>query len=383
MHRGGRCAQRTLGVVVAACASVVSILGVVPLSPSAGAAVTQSPSSNSKYQFSVEPYAAKGAQQRSNFSYELQPGHAVLDQVAVLNASSSPETFIAYPEDATNVPGSGGFGFQEQGKIHNQAVGKWITIGHPSFVVPAGEEVIDTFQLSIPADAPPGDHVGAIVVQQLHAEQTTNSKEGVNLVLRIAVPIFLRVVGPIRPGLTVENVTVYHQSPAFPYLSGPAKTAVSFTLVNTGNVILNPNKATVSITALIGGTIHSYTVHRKSGPESKTNPLPAEMLPGGQFVLTELWSGIPPFDPLTAHVTVAASDSTSQLPIVAASSSTFWYFPWIPVVILAVLIIGFILWRRRRRRARGADTPPDPTFVEKVSDPSGGAAAAPVEEVSV
>jgi hypothetical protein len=258
-----------------------------------------------------------------------------------------------------------------------------MTIGHSSFIVPAGEEVIDTFQVSVPADAPPGDHVGAIVVQQLRAGQTTPNKEGLNLILRIAVPVFVRVVGPIRPGLTVENVTVYHQSPAFPYLSGPAKTAVSFTLVNTGNVIVNPNKATVSITALIGGMIHSFTVHRSDSSQSRTNPLPAEMLPGGQFVLTELWSGIPPFDPLTAHVSVAANDSTSQLPIVGASSSSFWYFPWIPVVILIALIIVFVLWRRRRRRVRGLETPPDATFVDDAADPSGASAAAPVEEVSV
>jgi len=387
MHKGEKHATCWQKFAVAVTAAAVPLLGVALFSSNAGGAVTKAPGPASNYQFSVEPYAAPGTQQRSSFTYELQPGHSILDQVAILNSSSNPESFIVYPEDATNIKGTGGFGFQEQNKIHNTTVGKWLTIGETQITIPAGEEVVDTFQLSIPANAPPGDHVGAIVVQQLHSQPQLPSKQGVNLVLRFAVPMYVRVVGPIRPGMTIESLKVFHQSPLFPYLSGGAKTAVRFTLVNTGNIILIPKTATVSITALVGGTIHSYTVHRGTGAQSKKNPLPAQILPGGQLILTELWSGIPPFDPLTAHVTVSANTPTTSVLTVAASSTTFWYFPWLLVVIVVALIVGLIVWRRRRRRQRepspGAPgTSPDNTGAAPDSGLA-GPTEVPVEEVGV
>jgi hypothetical protein len=337
---------------------VTSFLAVAAL-PSAAEAATSSSGPASNYKFSVEPYAASGTQQRSEFNYELQPGHSILDQVVILNNSTNPESFTAYPEDATNIKGTGGFAFQQQGDIQNSAVGKWITMGETSFTLPPGKEAIDTFELALPADASPGDHVGAIVVQQNRSPAQATSKEGLNLVLRFAVPVYVRVVGPVRPGMTIENVTVFHDSPLIPYVNGAARTAVRFTLVNSGNITLFPNTAKVSITALIGGTIHSYTVHRNAGAQTRQNPLPAQILPGGQLVLTEIWNGTPPFDPLTAHVSVSASDPGSTLPVVTASSTTFWYFPWLPVLILIALIVGLLLWRRwRHNRTQRKETPP-------------------------
>ena len=351
MPKGTRPTTRRWKSAIVAIAVTVPLLGVLLAPPGAGA-ITTAPGPSSNYQFSVEPYSAPGVAERSEFNYELQPGHTVLDQVVILNTSSNPEAFTVYPEDATNEPGTGGFGFQQQAQMHNTAVGTWVTVGQTQFTIPAGKEAVDTFQLAIPADAVPGDHVGAIVVQQLHPEATPQSKEGVNLVLRFAVPMYVRVVGPVRPAMTIENVTVFHQSPLFPYLSGGAQVAVRFTLVNTGNVILTPTTATVSITAPVGGTIHQYTVHRGTGAQSKANPLPAQMLPGGRLVLTELWNGIPPFEPLTAHVSATASEPSSSVPVVAAASVTFWYIPWVTTLIVVALIVGLILLLRRRKRLR-------------------------------
>jgi hypothetical protein len=380
MNRANQCRMFALRFCAVLTAVAVSLLGVTFVLPAEAAdAAPQS----SNYQFSVEPYAVAGSQQRSNFSYELQPGHSVLDQVVILNNSPNPESFNIYPEDAVNVSGTGGFGFQQQGKIHNTAVGSWLTIGQTTFTIPSGKEAVDTFQLSIPSNASPGDHVGGIVVQQVHAAQQPKSKEGVNLVLRIAVPVYVRVVGPVHPGMAIQSVTVFHDSPLIPYVSGSARVAVRFTIVNTGNVIITPKTASAAITALIGGTVHSYTVQQKPGAQSKKNPLPSQILPGGRLTLTELWSGIPPFDPLTAHVSATAGYPGGRVPVIAASSSPFWYFPWLLVLIVVLLIAGFILWRRLRRRE-----PESPGTVpgEGVGDPPPGIAdpaAEPMEDVGV
>ncbi len=365
----GRARSRIVQAVACAAAGLMALVsgalvwGVAAASPAgaAGAVGASSGGANTNFQFSAEPFAGPGAQQRAYFSYELLPGHRILDQVVVLNKSNAPESFIVYPEDATNVPNTGAYAFQAQNKVHNTTVGRWVTVGNTSFTVPPGQEVVDTFQLSIPSNAPPGDHVGAVVVQELHNPAQQQNPVGVNLILRFAVPMYVRVVGKAFPGLTIEDLTVFHQSPAFPYLSGPAKTAVRFKVVNTGNDILDPKSVTVSITGLISGTIHTYTIHQTGQAQSKANPLPLQMLPGGNLSLTEEWSGLPPFDPLTAHVSAVASDPNTTSPVTAVASTSFWYFPWI-VALIVLLIIAAIVARftvlspksREARRARKA-----------------------------
>ena len=250
--------------------------GVAASGAAAPASSTVSP--NNQYQFSAEPYAAAGSQQRSDFAYQLLPGHRILDQLVVANSSQTAESFLVYGEDATNNPRTGDFGFEERSQMHNTLVGRWLTTGTTLLSVPAGKEVVDTFQLSIPATAPPGDHVGAVIVEELKGPAQRQQPTSVNVVLRIGVPVYVRVVGKAYPGLTIENLTVFHQSPVIPYL-GSSKVAVRFDVVNTGNDILDPKSATVSITGLLSGTIHTYTVHQTGATQSRANPLPLQMLP--------------------------------------------------------------------------------------------------------
>ncbi|HMC40926.1 MAG TPA: hypothetical protein VKI19_14770, partial [Acidimicrobiales bacterium] len=305
------------------------------------------------FEFSAEPYAAHGAQQRSEFSYELQPGHQILDQFVVKNLSTADESFLIYGEDATNVARTGGYGFEQRAQMHNTAVGLWTTIGITRLTVPRGKEVIETFQLSIPSNAPPGDHVGGVVVEELKGRPAQNKPVGVNVVLRVAIPMYVHVVGRTFPSLTIENLRVFHESPAFPYLSS-SKVAVRFDLVNTGNVIIDPGAVTASITGRLSGTIHSYTVRQTGPTQSRTNPLPQQMLPGARLTLTEEWSGIPPFDPLTSHVSATASQPGATQGLSTSASTAFWYFPWIVfllVVLLVAAVIALIVLRRRRKSA--------------------------------
>ncbi len=357
--------------VVAAVALGALSAGVAP-SRAAAAPAPSAAAPNSEFQFSAEPFSDPGAQQRSQFTYQLQPGHRILDQVVVKNLSNTTETFLVYGEDATNVPKSGGFAYVQRSQMHNTVVGTWLTIGSTHLAVAPGTQVVDTFALSIPSDGPPGDHVGAVVVEEVKGPATPKPT-GVNLVLRIAVPVFVHVVGNTYPQLTIENLKVFHDSPAFP-LSGSKKVAVRFDVVNTGNVILDPKSVTVSITGSLSGTIHKYTTHQTGAAQSRANPLPLQLLPRGNLSLTEEWNGIPPFDPLTASVTATAVDPSSTQHVSTTASTSFWYFPWIVALILLALIAGVIalIVVRRRRKARAGGAPPS-----HGGEPGGGGPAAP------
>lgn len=341
---------RLLKVITAALTAL--IIGGFPAAAGLASAA-QSPGPG--FQFSAEPYSSNGAQQRPNFIYELQAGHHILDQFVIKNPSTSPESFLVYGEDATNLPRTGGYAFQQRSQMHNTTVGVWLTVGVSHITVAAGTEVVGTFQLSIPANASPGDHVGGIVVEQVKAPVQPPNAGGVNVVLRRVIPMYVRVVGTSFPQLTIEKLTVFHQSPAVPFVS-KAKVAVRFDLVNTGNEIVDPQSIMVSISGRLSGTIHRFIVHQTGAQQSKANPLPLQMLPGATLTLTEEWSGIPPFDPLAAHVSATAIDPSTGQKFSTAASTPFWYFPWIAVLTVLLLIVAevaLIVVKRRRKPAPG------------------------------
>lgn len=363
---------------IAAMLAAVAVFGLFAGSPVvAGASelASAAPGPGAGFQFSVEPYSTNVTQQlRPDFSYELLAGHQILDQFVVKNASGSSESFLAYGEDATNLPNTGGYAFQQRSQMHNTAVGQWLTIGTTQFTVPPGKELIATFRLSIPANASPGDHVGGVAVEQVNAPAPQTNPVGVNVVLRRVIPMYVRVVGKSFPQLTIEKLRVFHQSPAFPFLSG-SKVAVRFELVNTGNEIVDPQSVTVSIAGQLSGTIHKFTVHQRGGQQSRANPLPAQMLPGARLTLTEEWSGIPPFDPLSGHVSATAFDPSTTLSFSTAASTPFWYFPWVLVLIALMLVAAFvalIVIRRRRRNAASGGSPGGPGVGAGGSGSTGG-----------
>lgn len=355
---GRRHGRAGLLKLIGACLATLAVggvpVGVTSVASAAGLA-SAAPNPSSGFQFSAEPYSSNTRQQRPDFTYELQPGHQILDQFVIKNPSKATESFLVYGEDATNLPKTGGYGFQQRSLMHNMAVGLWLTVGTTPFTVPPGKELVATFRLSIPANASPGDHVGGLVVEQVKAPTAPTNPVGVNVVLRRVIPMFVHVVGASFPELTVENLTVFHQSPAFPYLDG-TKVAVHFELVNTGNEIIDPQSVTVSITGRLSGTIHRYIVRQKGAEQSRANPLPLQMLPGARLSLTEEWSGIPPFDPLSGHVSATAIDPGTTQNIVTTASTPFWYFPWIMVLLVLALVaavVVLIVMRRRRKAASG------------------------------
>jgi hypothetical protein len=328
----------------------VGLVAAGSLPGAAGAAPSATANANTDFGFSAEPTSATVAQPRPYFVYELIPGQTLLDQITVLNKTNEPETFIVYPEDATNIVGSGGFGFQDQDRMHNKLVGTWITMGHFSFTAAPQTAVVDTFQLTVPSNAPPGDDVGGIVVQESHPNQTQQSKFGVNEILRFAVRMYIHVVGSIQSGLTITDVSVGHTSPVIPYVTGSGTAFVHYTVVNSGNEILNPKSVTVSVTGRLGGTMATKTVTGQ--------PLPAQMLPGGELSLIQPLTGIAPLEPLTAHVVVTAIDPTTNLPITVKRTALFWFIPWWFFLVLVLVVAGLIGLRKWLRRPPTAPAPP-------------------------
>ena len=148
----------------------------------------------------------------------------------------------------------------------------------------------------------------------------------------------LRVGGPLKPSLSVENVGVH-------YSGGDA--TVTYTVHNTGNTILTARPA-VSVSGPFG------RLSVKAGKLADTPPL----LPGEEAKASAAVRDVTPALRLTATVTLVplltdAAGSTAPLAAVKASGHG-WAVPWLPLVaviaLCALVAAGLALRPRRRQR---------------------------------
>ena len=286
--------------------------------------------------FAVQPSSDKGPGGRDYFIYTLPQGDQFGDRVAISNLSDTTATYAVYATDAVNTD-DGSFSLLREGE-DPEDVGAWVELGATQYTVDPGEQVIIPFSLSVPADAAPGDHVGAIVAQKLDDPNSTDSGIGVDVRVRIGARIYVRVDGPTSPSLSIESFDVDYDAPGIPFSGSTAK--ITYVLTNTGDVRLSPT-ADLKVAGLFG--LGEHVLEQRQIPE---------LLPGGSITISEVVKDLKPLGRLTADLSVRATDEA----VVADASITQWAVPWPSVGVLGLVLVAFILWRivARRRRVAGA-----------------------------
>jgi hypothetical protein len=295
---------------------------------------------------------------RPNLSYEMAPGARVDDAVTLLNYSNVTLTFRVYATDAfNNVDGQ--FDLLPGDRAPVDA-GAWVTLPQANITVPAQSAATLPITVVVPPDAAAGDH-GAAILASVTAEGTGSDGKIITLDRRTGSRLYLRVAGPLTPGLDIENIRTTYR-PALNPLGGEVDT--TYTVRNTGNVRLAARQR-VTLHAPFGVTLDTAT--------------PAdvpELLPGGAVTLTASFKGIPATGLLTTRIALAprAAPGSPGLDGLAErrGSRRVIAIPWTPVAL--VLAAGLSLRARRAYRrhqagatgksapmqtVRGADTPPD------------------------
>lgn len=260
---------------------------------------------------------------RPYFYLEGLPGSVLEDRLSVTNPGAEPVTVRLRGADAYN---TGGGGFAVRGAHGSTGTGAWLRTASTEVTVPGRTRADVPVSFTVPEDARPGDHPGAIV-----AEGGGRS---------VGVRVQLRVGGPTLAALTVEDVTV----------SGGN---IHYTLVNRGNAVLVP-RLSVSADGVFGAVL-------RRGART----LPVELLPGQRARLTEPWRDTPALDSVTVRLRATAAGGAHGE---ATASAAF--VPWAPVTGGALLLLGAaaagVYGLRRRREARrgtgddGAAPVPDP-----------------------
>ncbi|MFZ6004529.1 MAG: hypothetical protein ACOYXM_11425 [Actinomycetota bacterium] len=276
---------------------------------------------------------------RANLSYEMAPGTLVTDRVTLFNFSNVPLEFEVFPVDAQN--NDDGAFTPLPPDVDQTGVGAWVKLPVDKLEIPAGDAATFDIVVSVPLDARPGDHAGAILASN-DARGTSPDGRIVTLDRQTGTRVYIRVDGELNPELAVADLGTHYSATANP-LGGSAE--VTYRVENRGNVRL---AGTHQVT--IGGPLG---LMRRSGP---LHELP-ELLPGESVEFTETIDDVAATVAAFTEVDLEAIRSDGSDADVGADDRRSIGLA-VPYLIIALLVVGGLVRFARRRFQRHRDDPP-------------------------
>jgi hypothetical protein len=298
--------------------------------PAAGDGTTSTPVP--KEGWGVAPTGPDGPGGRSAFAYNVSPGQVLRDSVSISNLSDEPLELDLYARDAYNTSEDGAFALQALEEKATDA-GAWIHLKVDEYTVAPGKRVDIPFEVTVPADATPGDHTAGIIAANQNAMPSADASGAkVDVLQRIAARVYLRVDGKVQPELRITRMRIGSTTPLVPWVQG--RTTITYDVENVGNVRITA-AAELKVAGLFGRTVHRFDAE----------DLP-ELLPGGKVSITRSFDGVPPIERLHAKVKLTAIDgSTTE----SGETTTFaWAWATPIVLLLAAAAVGWFRFRRHR-----------------------------------
>ncbi|GIM91459.1 WxL protein peptidoglycan domain-containing protein [Paractinoplanes toevensis] len=272
---------------------------------------------------------------RTSYSYAINPGGTIKDAMVVANRGKAPLNLAVYTADGYTTD-SGQLDLRNR-DVKAVAVGTWARPAGATITVPPGKTVEVPFTVTLPDNATPGDYVGGIVTSLTQPSST----ETINVERRLGIRIKLRVGGDLKPALSIENLSVDWHGSVNPFAKGDA--AVSYTIHNTGNATLSATQA-----LRVEGPFGMFRT------DAAKIAAPPELLPGESWkVSVPVHAVAAAFDLVaTATVTPVATDasgSTSALPAIHADTH-FRAVSWTLLLLIALIVAAALIVRRNRAR---------------------------------
>lgn len=330
--------RSALVALLASVLASVCVVLAVPVWASTGPAPQPKPNGLNDTTVGVRTSGPHSPDNRANFHYEIPPGAAVIDYVAISNYSFHPVTVRVLTADITSTA-TDTF-VAAAGKPHDG--GSWIIPEETLVHIPKTSMQIVPFQLTVPRNATPGDHPAAILVSLLVQQPNAKGREVV-VDHRIGLRIYLRVPGQLMPQLAIKNL---HSHFAGGYTAwGFGHMVTDFNVVNTGNVTVSATQALKYTRSLWLGEV-----------PVKLGPL-QQIVPGGSIHVHSQSGSMFAF----ANVDTYVSETPTGMPagiaaaVATAKVGTF-VFPWAWLVLLLVLIVLGYLARRwwKKHKAKKA-----------------------------
>lgn len=277
---------------------------------------------------------------RPELSYASDQGSVIEDAVTLYNFGTVQLTFKLYATDAYN--GDAGEFALPPGDQTPTDVGTWVTLAQDLITIPPGTQATIPVTIRIPADAAPGDHVGAILASS-PTLGTGDTGQILTLDRRTGTRLYVRVNGDLFPELAVTDVdTSYHHS--LSPLGGSAH--VTFRVENRGNIRLSGTPM-ITISGPFG--IGERKVTLTDFPE---------LLPGQDVTLSadidDVVAGV--MDSTTVRVVPHGAEDAGAVKGTSGDDVTF--APPISVLIALLVIVLAVLFRRYRRHHRSPAAAP-------------------------
>ncbi|MFJ6651837.1 hypothetical protein ACIQLJ_03460 [Microbacterium sp. NPDC091313] len=284
----------------------------------------------------VRPSDGQGEDGRSWVERELDAGETVTEHLVVRNLSSEEVTFSLSAADGYFTD-TGRFNMLTADRASVDA-GTWIALPD-AVTVPSGADVVVPFEIAVPADATPGDHVAGVA-----AGIRSGGDDRVGIESRVGFRVMTRVAGELAPAVAT-SITTGYAGTWNPFEAG--RLDGTYVVRNTGNTRLavTPRITVAGPFGLFPTTLEAQPIEEMAPGESRT----------GALDLPSAW-------PLFAYTTTIEAQATSVSPGAAATaprsdaSSVAAAVPWSQAVaVILVALAVWMLWRDRRRRERVID----------------------------
>lgn len=212
------------------------------------------------------------------------------------------------------------------------SLAEWVTITPEAYTIAPGESYDFTVAITVPANAEPGGHFGAVELRGIPPQDPSNPNQ-VGQQFNVTPLILVSVAGEITEEANIESFEAAKSF--FSAVNDDNPITIETRINNTGNVHFKP-RGTVTITNMFGKEVTKI-------PLAEKNVLPDSI----RKISTE-WS-----DPgfavgrYTAEVSFVYGDDDTIL----TSSTTFIVFPYqtiLPVLLVTVLAVVILVKFRSR-----------------------------------
>ncbi len=293
--------------------------------------------------WALRPATTDGPDGRVSLRHVIDGGDSADDLLALTNFGGEPATFAVYASDGT-ITSDGNFDLIPGDQVASDG-GSWIALGAIEsstprdaggliVSVPAQTTIAIPVQITVPANATPGDHPAGIV-----AELVPDASSSVQLASRVGVRAHIRVTGDIVASLAAKDVSAHYTPSWNPF--APGTVTLSFALTNPGNVRLG-----------------AETVARLSGPfglaEASVAGEQREVFPGQAVETTielPVWPTFFSWGDVATTPAAVGEDVIDGPLVVDSAPYTLWTVPWAQLGLLALLAAVFFLIRFLRARS--------------------------------
>ena len=232
---------------------------------------------------------------------------------------------------------------------------RWITPRKEILRLPAKGEKKVGFDVKVPEDAIPGDHVGGLALQLADQKKTTG-QFAVTQVIRVAIAVQIVVEGPAAPAMNLTSMKLEA-------LSGTQIPSVTVGMANTGQLLCRP-QLTVSL-AEDGAVIGTVTRRLDTVLPRQSIPYPLQWpkpLQPGTYQATAVTEGCGDRAELKADLKLASSLRGSSrapgpLELPDEGGTPWWVFLLGGLGVAAAFGGGFFLARRQPKEKGSPDAP--------------------------